>query len=172
MNEDCLRARTLLPRWADNELPKAESAWIEIHWRECERCRSRRDSFQRLDRQLLALGEKIEPERRKARRLAPTVAAVLATAAAIMISAPHETPRIKQRTNDGFVAVPYLAPISSYERSSVVSMPISVSELMAQGYTVAADPSLIVQAEVLLGEDGRMHAVRLPSNQILDGAGE
>jgi hypothetical protein len=70
------------------------------------------------------------------------------------------------------VPVPYIAPITSYERSSVVSMQIPVADLLAEGYGIAADPSSVVQADVLLGEDGRMHAVRLAANQLLKGVGD
>jgi len=45
-----------------------------------------------------------------------------------------------------------------------------VANLLAEGYSVAADPSSVLQADVLLGEDGRVHAVRLPANRMLKGS--
>jgi hypothetical protein len=51
-------------------------------------------------------------------------------------------------------------------------MQIPVANLLAEGYSVTADPSSVVQADVLLGEDGRVHAVRLPANQMLKGIGD
>jgi hypothetical protein len=189
MNDNCVRARGWLAQWADGELAAAPSAWMESHWRECETCRGERDRFQALDRRLLALGEQIAAPagdrahflagidetakvRRKPLVFVPAAASVLAAAALLLMWLPQPIPRPAAATYNGFVAVPYFPPMASYERSSVVSMEIPVANLLAEGYTVAADPSSVVQADVLLGEDGSVHAVRLASNQMLKGTGE
>jgi predicted anti-sigma-YlaC factor YlaD len=191
MNDNCARARGWLAQWADRELAAAQTGWIENHWEECEACRAERDRFQRLDARLLSFGEAMEPpreaidrvrflahvdrlERHRRRPLAwvPATAALLAAAAVLLVWLPNPAPRHARTGENGFVAVPYVPPIASYERSSVVSMQIPVADLLAEGYTIAADPSNLVQADVLLGEDGRVHAVRLASNQILKGAAE
>ena len=108
------------------------------------------------------------------RRLAffPATGALLAAGAMLLVLLPRPEPRTSETDANGFVAVPYIAPITSYERSSVVSVQIPVAELLADGYTIAAAPSSLVQADVLLGEDGRMHAVRLAANQLLQGVAE
>ena len=87
-----------------------------------------------------------------------------------MVAAPGAWRPVTGET--GFVAVLYVPPVASYERSSVVSMQIPVANLLAEGYSVAADPSSVLQADVLLGEDGSVHAVRLPANQMLKGIGD
>ncbi len=192
MNDNCVRARGWLAQWVDGELAAGQIAWIEGHWDECAACRSERDRFQNLDQRLLSYGGKIEApaetamdrvrflatidqtesSRRWRRVLVPATAALLAAAAMLLVWLPRPVPHSAATDDNGFVAVPYTAPITSYERSSIVSMQIPVAELLADGYGLAADPSSVVQADVLLGEDGRMHAVRLAPNQLLKGAAE
>jgi hypothetical protein len=196
MNDQCVRARGWLAQWADGELPAAKASWIESHWEECADCRGERDRFQGLDGRLLSIGESIassaEPAAERLRFLAridelegagrrppaflPPVTALLAAAAVLVMWLPRPAPRAASNgwgfDQAGFVAVPYVPPIASYERSSVVSMQIPVANLLAEGYSLAGDPSSVVQADILLGEDGRMHAVRLAANRILRGIGE
>jgi hypothetical protein len=192
MNDNCERARGWLAQWADGELASEPASWIESHWEECAACRGERDRFQGLDGRMLSFGEKIgapaEAQMERVRFLAridqveggrlrplafvPATAALLAAAAVLLMWLPRPALRSAGTDENGFVAVPYVPPIASYERRSVVSMQIPVANLLAQGYSVAADPSSLVQADVLLGEDGRVHAVRLAANQILKGIGE
>jgi anti-sigma factor RsiW len=189
MNDDCVRARGWLAQWADGELGAAQAGWIESHWEECVACRGERDRFQGLDARLRSFGEKIGPpadvamdrvrflahidhverDRRTPLVFVPATAALLAAATVLAMWLPRPAPRTAGADLDGFVAVPFVPPIASYERSSVVSMQIPVANLLAEGYSITADPSSVVQADVLLGEDGRMHAVRLAPNQILKG---
>jgi hypothetical protein len=192
MNDDCVRARGWLAQWADGELAAVQAGWMERHSEECAACRGARDRFHGFDGRLLCFGETMRPlaeaatervrflarldeirrERRKPLALVPATAALLAAAAVpVMWLARPARPTVATDEN-GFVAVPYVSPIASYERSSVVSMQIPVANLLAEGYSVAADPSSVVQADVLLGEDGRVHAVRLAANRILRGSGE
>jgi hypothetical protein len=64
-----------------------------------------------------------------------------------------------------FVPIPYIAPPAPYERVEVVRMELPVAALIAAGLTVrTADPGARVEAEVLVGQDGRARAVRLISN--------
>ncbi len=170
-------ARGYLPEWADGELASAQARWIEGHWEECAACRGERIRFQGLDGRLLSLGEKIVPpaqtlnlSRRPSLALVP-VALLVAAAVLVLVFLPHRATRVVTPDEGGFVPVPFVPPIASYERSSVVSMEIPVATLLALGYRIAADPSLVLQAYVLLGEDGRMHAVRLAATQILMSAG-
>jgi hypothetical protein len=192
MNDNCVRARGWLAQWADGELLAARASWIASHWENCAACRGERDRFQGFDERLLSFGEKIGPpaeaptervrfladidatqrHRRKPLALVPATAALLAAAAALAMWLPRPAQRAAGAEESGFVAVPYVPPIASYERSSVVFMQIPVANLLAEGYSVTADPSSVVQADVLLGEDGRVHAVRLPANQMLKGIGD
>lgn len=191
MNDDCVRARGWLAQWADGELAAAPASWIESHWEECAACRGARDRFQGIDGRLLAFGERIGPpaeaamervrflacldeverNRRKPLAFVPA-AALLAAAAVLAMWLPRPAPRTAGTDESGFVAVPFVPPIASYERSTVVSMQIPVANLLAEGYSTSADPSSVVQADVLLGEDGRMYAVRLAGNEILKGTGD
>jgi Putative zinc-finger len=193
MNDSCVRARGWLAEWVDGELAAAQVSWIEKHWDECAECRSERNRFQGLDARLLSFGEKIGPravapigrvrflarldqlesDRQRLLAFVPAMAALLAAAVVLAtIWMPRPVPHTAGTDENGFVAVPYVVPIASYERSSVVSMQIPVANLLAQGYSIAADPSSVVQADVLLGEDGRVHAVRLGANQLLKGIKE
>jgi hypothetical protein len=64
-----------------------------------------------------------------------------------------------------FVPIPYLAPPAPYERIEVVRMELPVAALIAAGLSVrTADPGARVEADVLVGQDGRARAVRLVSN--------
>ena len=63
-----------------------------------------------------------------------------------------------------FVPVPYSVPLDSYETATVLRVRIPVSALISAGYPVpAVDPAAIVLADVLVGDDGRAHAIRLVS---------
>jgi hypothetical protein len=192
MNDNCVRARSWLAQWADGELAPEQRLWMESHWEQCPLCRAERDGFRAIGERLLSFGKKIETpaeprdrarfvagidqlecQRGKRLGLIPAAAALFAAASALTIwlSRPP-TPPGPGADKNGFVAVPYVPPIAAYERSSVVSMQMPVADLLADGYSIAADPSEVVQADVLLGEDGRVHAVRLASNQILKGIGD
>jgi hypothetical protein len=192
MNDDCVRARGWLAQWADGELAAASAGWMKSHCEECAACRCERDRFQALDGRLQSFGERIVPPAeaplarvrflahidaaqsrwRKPAVWVPAMAALLAAAALLVMWLPRPAPGGAVTGETGFVAVPYVPPVASYERSSVVSMQIPVANLLAEGYSVAADPSSVLQADVLLGEDGRVHAVRLPANQMLKGIGD
>jgi hypothetical protein len=72
-----------------------------------------------------------------------------------------------------FVPVPNVLPLDSYETGRVLRMDLPVSALIAAGYSLpAADPTATVTADVLVGEDGRAHAVRLVSDATLSGTGD
>jgi hypothetical protein len=191
MNRDCVQARNWLAQWADDELTTQQSAWMEAHWESCANCRGERDRFQSIDSRLVSFGGEIvplieassaktrflartdDPKRGREDRWAlPWTALLLAAAAVLLIWVSPKEQRTVRTDDSGFVAVPYVPPLASYERSEVVSMQIPVAHLLAEGYRIAADPSEVVEAEVLLGEDGQVHAVRLAANQILKGTGE
>lgn len=197
MNNDCLQAKDWLPLWADSSLPASDVEWLDAHWSRCPACRADRERFHAFDTRLLSYGEEFAPattppaayarllrrmdnatSRRRFAWLIP--AAVLSATAAVLVifhavPAHHTAARIDLAAameEAGFVPVPYVPPIASYERATVVSTQIPVADLQAEGYAIAADPSATVQADLLLGEDGRLHAVRLHGNRLLETAGE
>ena len=70
------------------------------------------------------------------------------------------------------VGIPYLPSLDPRENATIVRMDIQVATLIAAGYSVAAEPGEIVPADVLVGEDGRAHAVRMLSDVELKGKGD
>lgn len=63
-----------------------------------------------------------------------------------------------------FIPIPYVAPLDPYERIDVVRMELPVSELIAAGLQVDTDDAgASVQADVVVGQDGRARAFRLVS---------
>jgi hypothetical protein len=78
---------------------------------------------------------------------------------------PKPTPSAAQaNTEEPFVAIPYTIPLDPRERATVVRMEMPVAALTAVGLGVpAADSSASAQADVIVGEDGRMRAIRLVS---------
>jgi hypothetical protein len=66
--------------------------------------------------------------------------------------------------NQPFVPIPYTVPLSPEERTSVVRMEIPVSWLISVGFNVQQlDPGAIVEADVLVSQDGRARAIRVLS---------
>jgi hypothetical protein len=64
-----------------------------------------------------------------------------------------------------FLPIPYVVSPAAYERTHVKRMSVPVAALRSAGLTIPlADPGASVQADVLLGQDGRALAVRLVSS--------
>jgi hypothetical protein len=94
---------------------------------------------------------------------AAAVAASLGIAAVVT----HHSVPGPRINSDPFVEIPYIAPLAPYERTSIVRMDVPVSALIAAGFEVhAADTGAALSADVLFGQDGRAHAIRLVSNSI------
>jgi hypothetical protein len=73
----------------------------------------------------------------------------------------HATPRDPEPE---FVRIPYTAPLAPYERAEIVRGDIPLSALTAAGFQIAApDTAATAQADLLIGEDGIAHAIRLIS---------
>lgn len=187
MNGNCLRVRSSIARWVDGDVSSETAAWLENHWQQCAECRTVRDRFLSFDRQLVSTGEGVRPADHQAQFLLRVgeverssrwiyglipAAALLAAAMVLGVWMPGHGPQTRGIGDSDFVAVPFVPPIAPYERTTVVRMQIPVAELLAEGYAISADPSSVVQADVLFGEDWRMHAVRLASNQIIRPVGE
>jgi hypothetical protein len=61
-----------------------------------------------------------------------------------------------------FVEIPYTTPPAPYERIEMKRMDVPVATLMAVGLRVQTlEPVESIPAEVLVGQDGRVHAIRL-----------
>ena len=124
------------------------------------------------------LGE-FERERRRKRR-SPIVIATGAIAASVLAFVALEHPPFAKHAapvapvgvelapvaqEAPFVPIPYLAPPAPYERIEVVRMQVPVAALIAAGVPVrTADLGARVEAEVMIGQDGRARAVRLVPN--------
>jgi len=147
MENDDAELRRLLREW---EVPDAP-AWLET------RVMARRDA------------------RWRPRFAAALVwAAALSVAAFLLVRQPAPTvPAATVAEEDPFVPVPNVLPLDSYETGRVVRMDLPVSSLLNAGFSLpAADPAGTVTADVLVGDDGRAHAVRLVSATTSNGTGD
>ena len=67
---------------------------------------------------------------------------------------------------NSFMAIPYVAPLAPYERVSVVRQEVPVAALAAAGLEIhVPDTGVSVLADLVVGQDGRAHAIRLISNR-------
>ncbi|WP_180541103.1 hypothetical protein [Nevskia soli] len=94
----------------------------------------------------------------------PALAALLVIAA-VLLYRPAPPPRIASAP---FLEIPYTAPLAPYERTRIVRMEVPVAALIAAGFDVRApDTGAAVEADVLFGQDGRAHAFRVLSSDVL-----
>lgn len=95
----------------------------------------------------------------------PVVGAALAVLIAVFALLYSPAPEIVRSSvpNEPFVAIPYVAPPAPYERTEILTMDLPVSALAAAGLDVhLSDTGAVVHADVMVGQDGRALAVRLP----------
>jgi hypothetical protein len=123
----------------------------------------------------LAMPRKTSPQLPVAASLPQVVAAAVAAPPkpAIPEAPKAPVPRLRRRSRpspspaadtEPFIAIPYTLPLDPRERAAVVRMEMPVAALAAVGLRVAApDSSASAQADVIVGEDGRMRAIRLLS---------
>jgi len=176
---DCARAATMLPEFADGELPAERSAWLSRHLEGCPECRAASDRFLDIDRELMAWGRQVDQADRPRPatvgshwiRWIPAAAAI-AAAAVLAWVAPHRAPPPGNGGRAEFVGIPYQAPLDPRENTAIVHMNIRVAALLAAGYRVNGDPGEVVAADVLVGEDGHAYAVRVLSGTEWNGTGE
>jgi hypothetical protein len=183
-DSECSRALGLLCRAADDELTAEQSAWLAGHMETCRDCNAASARLNKIDRQLMGWGERLsrqnppQPEartrlgaklgrsdfRERATRWIPAAAAAIAAALLLTIMLPEKKlPVGFTREQPRFVAIPYVPSLDPQENATIVRMDIRVATLRAVGYRVTADPETLVPADVLVGEDGRAHAVRVLS---------
>jgi len=116
--------------------------------------------------------------RRRQRSVGVALGVALAVAAAVLLVVvrPSRLPRavpVAISEEQPFVPVPNVLPLDSYETGRVLRMELPVSALLDAGFSLpAADPTATVKADVLVGDDGRAHAVRLVSDTTLNGTGD
>jgi anti-sigma factor RsiW len=189
---DCERAQSLLTQHVDGDLGPGESAWLAGHLAQCGECGAALARLAALDSQLTGWGRqlsRVNPPPSDAReRLAAAVrarsagrrsmrwvraaATAIAAGLALLAIVPRSQPPVETQDASGFVEIPYLAPLDPHESATVMRIQIRVATLIAVGYRVAADPDEIVPADVLVGEDGRAHAVRVSADIGLNGIGD
>lgn len=190
---ECARAQGLLALHVDGDLGADDSAWLRGHLTDCAKCRIALTAFAEIDSELSGWGQKLSwrnpplvdararlasrlrapAGRRRAMRWIPAAAAAaIAAGLVLMAILPRHTPTIETSEQTSFVEIPYLAPPDPHENTTVVRIQIRVATLIAVGYRVTADPDAIVPADVLVGEDGRAHAVRVSADVGLNGTGD
>lgn len=65
-----------------------------------------------------------------------------------------------------FVPIPYTVPLAPEEQATIVRMEVPVAALIAVGYNVkTSDPGGVVNADVLVSQDGRARAIRFNSKE-------
>jgi hypothetical protein len=191
---NCARARDMLSQFVDGDLAVEQSAWLAIHLETCAQCSAALAAFTKIDSKLTGWGQSLcaqnpppaaareqlaaklalPPARRRATRWIPAAAAAAIAAGLVLaVIAPHKKPPVLGRRADSpFIEIPYLPPLDPRENATIVRMNIRVATLIAAGYRVTADPDTIVPADVLVGEDGRAHAVRVLSGIEWKGTGD
>lgn len=91
------------------------------------------------------------PEKRAAPRTTAAVKRVKHSAAPVPATEESEP----------FLPIPFTVPLGPYERTTVMRMDIPVAALIAAGFSVpVSDPGSVVEADVLVSEDGRARAIR------------
>jgi len=96
---------------------------------------------------------------------AVALAATIAIAV-VLLRQPPSPPAVADRP---FLEIPYTTPLAPYERIHVIQMQVPVAALIAAGFEVhTADAGGALEAEVLFGQDGRAHAIRLVTNSLVE----
>ncbi len=95
----------------------------------------------------------------------------LATAVAaltVAVVALHQPAPMASTGNEApFLPIPYVAPLAPYERTEIVRMDIQVAALTAAGFDVRTpDTGASLPVEVVVGQDGRAHAIRFLSSSL------
>lgn len=177
---DCSQTKTLLMLAADGELDAEQAGWLERHVESCAACQLEQARFRELDRDLGAYGdflERIAPVATPRRKIPgmvrwiPAMAAALAAMLFLGVILVHRLSpgRSNEVSEESFVPIPYVLPLDPYESATVMRMEVPVAALIAIGYKVdTADPTAVVSADVLVGEDGRAHAVHVLSGVVLN----
>lgn len=173
---NCRECRDGLMEWARGNPPAPQ---VVSHWEQCPPCARFLEEQRALSAAMAGLAaEPLPPSRQfEARVMAefdkiqparkPLLHWVLAgaLAASVILSAVWTSrglPPAPVAANEaGFVPIPYTVPLSPREPATVWRMEIPVSKLRAVGYHVpSSDPGAVVEADVLVSQDGRARAIR------------
>jgi len=183
MQMECGRVLEMLPQFVDGDLAPDQSEWLDAHLAGCAKCEAALSQLIEIDGQVSAWGQSVVrrsppppgarehldatlrslPAPRERIRWMPAAIAAIAAALLLATIAPQRKPPAVSHTQGDFVAIPYLPPLDPHENTIVVRMNVRVAALIAAGYRVAADPNTTFPADVLVGEDGRAHAIRVVS---------
>jgi len=99
---------------------------------------------------------------RRSRRLVWTVPASALAALTLAVLAIHRPSTPPHPADTPFFEIPYTAPLAPYERTEVKRMDVPVAALIAAGFEIdAPDTGATLRADVLFGQDGRAHAIRI-----------
>jgi hypothetical protein len=189
---ECAQARGWMAQFVDGALGCEESARLQKHLEGCAECRVALTEFSKIDQELMAWGamaaaenperlgarERLEarlleaPSRRPMRWVPALVAAIAAALLLAVLPLKKPKPSLEAHAEQTFIEIPYLAPLDPRENATVLRMDIRVSTLMSLGYRVGAAPEAVLPADVLVGEDGRAHAVRVLADVDFGGIGD
>lgn len=157
-----------ISQWIAGERPEA----TQLHLRGCAQCRA---EVERMDAAFALFRDSAErwsghwqakPTRPPARLWSWQRLAVAGSlTAALLVGAVWIRRPVPVVSEVLFVEIPYVAPLAPYERTNVMRMEVPVEALIAAGFEVQGqEPGAAVTADVLVGQDGRAHAIRLLSN--------
>ena len=165
---ECEGALGMMCQSVDGDLTGAQSAWLDRHLAICVACREAMDRLTAVDREVIGWGQRVGrgESRRPLLRWLPA-AAVIAAAVSFVMVARHGKRAIADRSEAPFIEIPYLPALDARENTAIVRMNIRVATLHSFGFHIDGDPEALVAADVLVGEDGRAHAVRVVSD--IDG---
>jgi hypothetical protein len=92
------------------------------------------------------------------RRVAAIGGLVSAALVIVLLAQPSAAPLAEE---EAFLQIPYVAPLAPYEQTRVMRMEVSMTALKAAGFEVhAPELSGALTVDVLVGQDGRAHAIR------------
>ena len=190
-NGECAQARGWMAQFVDVDLGGEESARLQKHLEGCAECRTALAEFSKIDGELTAWGAMaaaenparlgarerlearlLEAPSRRPMRWVPALVAAIAAALLLALLPQKPKPALEARAELPFIEIPYLAPLDPRENATVLRMDIRVSTLMSLGYRVGAAPETVLPADVLVGEDGRAHAVRVLADVDFGGIGD
>ncbi len=142
----------------------------EQHVRECADCRIEVERWTKVLGRFRAFGQQVDDRctRTPSMSLKTSTWPRLALSAVLTLSLVAVALWIPQSPDSAmeepFLAIPFVAPLAPYERATVMRMRMPVAALIAAGFEVDEPESgSSVTADVIVGQDGRAHAVRLLS---------
>jgi hypothetical protein len=92
------------------------------------------------------------------RWLTATGALVSTAVVVLMLARPTA---IRKPEEEPFLPIPYVASLGPYEQTTVVRMDVAMTALKASGFEIhAPELSGALTVDVLVGQDGRAHAIR------------